>query len=332
MIRRAASIVVAVIVFAVLVRAEPTERTFSFTYAFSVRNPEQGKRLRVWFPEATSDKYQTMRVVSTTSDLPLRRTKESKYGNEMFYAETSAADKAEYRFEVVYEVTRRERLGSDEVNGPGSARLNHAQLKRYTAPDRLVPTAGKPAEIASKLVQGKTSQADKVRAIYDYVFTSMRYDKSGTGWGHGDALWACDSHRGNCTDFHSLFASMTRSQGVPTRFEIGFPLPDDKHESEIAGYHCWADFYLNGRGWIPVDISEAWKHPEKKDYFFGAHDANRIQFSMGRDLTLSPRQDGAPLNYFVYPYAESDGKEVRNIRNDFSFRDVQGGAKQAVVR
>lgn len=125
---------------------------------------------------------------------------------------------------------------------------------------------------------------------------------------------------------------MTRSQGVATRFEIGFPIPVDKHAGEIAGYHCWADFFLGGKGWIPVDISEAWKHPDKKDYFFGAHDANRVQFSTGRDLMLRPKQEGAPLNYFVYPYAESDGKELLNIRNDFSFRDRPDDVKQTALR
>ena len=64
---------------------------------------------------------------------------------------------------------------------------------------------------------------EKARAIYDYVLSNMRYDKSGTGWGHGDTLYACSAKKGNCTDFHSLFISMARSQHIPARFEIGFP-------------------------------------------------------------------------------------------------------------
>jgi hypothetical protein len=70
-----------------------------------------------------------------------------------------------------------------------------------------------------------------------------------------------------------------------------------------------------------VDISEAWKHPEKKDYFFGSHDANRVQFSMGRDLQLTPAQDGDRLNYFVYPYVEMDGKTYSNVSLNFSFAE-----------
>jgi transglutaminase-like putative cysteine protease len=200
--------------------------------------------------------------------------------------------------------------------------LSSTEKQQDLQPDLLVPVTGLPADLAAKVTQGRTQPLDKARAIYDYVFTTMRYDKTGTGWGHGDVLYACDAKKGNCTDFHSLFIAMARSQGIPARFEIGFPLPPDKHSAEIAGYHCWSDFYIDGKGWIPVDISEAWKHQEKRDYFFGSHDVNRVQFSMGRDLRLSPAQDGKPLNYFVYPYVEVDGQEFPNVALAFSFADA----------
>jgi transglutaminase-like putative cysteine protease len=185
-----------------------------------------------------------------------------------------------------------------------------------------VPTSGLPAELAAKVTQGKSQLLEKARAIYDYVFATTRYDKKSTGWGPGDVLYACDAKKGNCTDFHSPFIAMARSQGIRARFEIGFPLPADKQSSEIAGYHCWSDFYIDGKGWIPVDISEAWKHQEKRDYLFGSHDANRVQFSTGRDLPLNPPQDGKPLNYLVYPYVEVDGQEYPNVSLAFSFADA----------
>jgi transglutaminase-like putative cysteine protease len=183
-----------------------------------------------------------------------------------------------------------------------------------------VPLQGVIEELSAQETRGIQDPLGKARAIYNYVIASMRYDKSGTGWGNGDAIWACTSKRGNCTDFHSLFIGMARAAGIPSRFEIGFPLPGDQHEGAIAGYHCWAQFYLESYGWVPVDASEAWKHPDKKDYFFGAHDDNRVQFSVGRDIRLDPLQQGDPLNYFVYPYAELDGKPFA-VESKFSFQD-----------
>jgi len=159
------------------------------------------------------------------------------------------------------------------------------------------------------------------------VASTMRYDKSGEGWGRGDAIWACDSKRGNCTDFHSVLIGMMRSSQIPARFEIGFPLPQDKNEGEISGYHCWAEFYLDGLGWVPVDASEASKNPAKREYFFGAVDADRVMFTYGRDLKISPDQKGEPLNFFIYPYAESNGQPVKGIKTKFSFRDATAAAR-----
>jgi len=298
-------------------------RHFTFHYAFTVRNLPAGKRVRIWIPAAQSDAYQEVKIISAQGDLPLKKTSESRFGNQIYFAETSGSTQPELHFDVEYDVTRHERVAL----GPTAphlvaASLSSTEKQQDLQPDVLVPVTGLPADLAVRVAQGLSQPLDKARAIYDYVFTTMRYDKTGTGWGHGDVLYACDAKKGNCTDFHSLFIAMARSQGIPARFEIGFPLPPDKHSAEIAGYHCWSDFWIDGKGWIPVDISEAWKHQEKRDYFFGSHDVNRIQFSTGRDLRLSPPQDGKPLNYFVYPYVEVDGQEFPNVALAFSFTDV----------
>jgi len=297
-------------------------RHFTFHYGFTVKNLPAGKKVRVWIPAAQSDAFQEVKIISAKGDLPVKKTRESKFGNETYFAETSGAIQPELHFEVEYDVVRHERVALNPAPHLVADSLTSKERSEDLQPDALVPITGLPADLAVKVTQGKTQPLDKARAIYDYVFTTMKYDKTGTGWGHGDVLYACDAKKGNCTDFHSLFIAMARSQGIPARFEIGFPLPPDKHSAEIAGYHCWSDFYIDGKGWIPVDISEAWKHPEKREYFFGSHDVNRVQFSMGRDLRLNPAQDGKLLNYFVYPYVEVDGQEYPNVSLAFSFVDV----------
>jgi transglutaminase-like putative cysteine protease len=307
-------------------------RHFTFHYAFAVNNVPSGEKVRIWIPAAHSDSFQEVRVVSASGDLKLKKTRESKNGNEMYYAEISRANQPELHFDLTYDVVRHERIVLGVATPHLEAlKLNEKERKQDLSPDKLVPITGVPAELASSATAGKTATIDKARAIYDYVFDNMAYDKTGTGWGRGDALYACTAKKGNCTDFHSLFMAMARAQGIPTRFEIGFSLPEGNHASEIAGYHCWSDFFDPDHGWVPVDISEAWKNPVKQNYFFGAHDENRVQFTMGRDLELSPKQDGAPLNYFVYPYVEVAGKPYINISNAFSFADA-GAAGQSQGR
>ena len=73
-----------------------------------------------------------------------------------------------------------------------------------------------------------------------------------------------------------------------------------------------------------MDISEADKHPEMKEYYFGNLTEDRVTFSVGRDVDLQPKQAGPPLNFFVYPYVEVDGKPLpkEQIQLRFTYADV----------
>jgi transglutaminase-like putative cysteine protease len=119
-----------------------------------------------------------------------------------------------------------------------------------------------------------------------------------------------------------VFIALCRDLKIPAKFEIGFPLPAEKGAAEIAGYHCWAKF-LDGERWIGVDISEADKHPERKDFFFGRLPSDRVMFSTERDLQLAPPQAAGPVNFLIYPYVEVDGEPYLRQRRRFSAEDVR---------
>jgi transglutaminase-like putative cysteine protease len=304
-------------------------RSFEFTYQVHVpANADSQSPTHLWIPLPQADGYQDIRGLHISSPVSYVQGLDAEYGNA-FAAFTPTRQQSSAGFDVVLRFTavrREHKVALDRTGPPGlsAPAVREPNLERYLEPDKLVPLSGTIASLAKEHTAGDTTAIQKARHIYDYVVATMRYDKTGEGWGRGDAVWACTSKRGNCTDFHSLLIGMMRSSGIPARFEIGFPLPEGKTEGDIAGYHCWAEFYLAGVGWVPVDASEAWKNPAKRDFFFGAHDTNRIFFTYGRDIRLSPDQKGDPLNYFIYPYAETNGQPVKDLQTHFSFRDVSG--------
>jgi transglutaminase-like putative cysteine protease len=305
----------------------PPTRAFRFTYNFSVKDiPSGAKRVRVWVPVPQTDQHQTVRVLAVTAPVKTRMTREPQYGNHMMYAEIQNPAPGKVEFTLEYKIMRREYSRGDYAQlqrTDQEPRVVPASMTRLIKPDTLIPTDGKIKELAGEVTGPQRGAVSKAKAAYDYLFTTMRYDKTGSGWGRGDAVWACDAKRGNCTDFHSPFIGMLRVEGIPARFDIGFPLPENKDKGDIAGYHCWAEFYAPKTGWIPVDISEAWKAKRKQDYFFGSVDANRMQVSTGRDVMLSPKQEGPALNYFVYPYVEVDGKPYDKLDKQFGFEEVK---------
>jgi len=309
------------------VAAHAAQRSFTFTYQVRVPGNPGVKTSYLWIPLPQNDAFQTVSALKISSDVPHSEGRDPEYQNPFaVFAPNAAQTASGYDVTLQFQATRLEHavdLHSPAMRTAAAALpATDPLLRRYLEPDKLVPLSGTIADLSRQQTAGDTTPLEKARHIYYYVVATLRYDKSGEGWGRGDAIWACTAKRGNCTDFHSLFIGMMRSAGIPARFEIGFPLPEGKTEGEIPGYHCWAEFYLDGVGWIPVDASEAWKNPAKRDYFFGAHDDNRVFFSYGRDIVLSPQQQGAPLNYFIYPYAEADGQPLKGLATHFSFRDL----------
>lgn len=297
--------------------ALPMTRTFRFTYAVTVAGLPPGQAAQVWLPVPPSDEDQVVTMVGRQLPGEPKLGKEPKYGNQMLFIEARADDDGAVPLSVTYRVQRHAVQADARSKSPSAA-----EVKLFLRPDARVPITGKPlALIADK--QLPADEMELARVLYDTVNGHMRYSKEGIGWGRGDAVWACDSRFGNCSDFHSLFISLARSRRIPARFEIGFPLPPKRGRGEVAGYHCWAKFRPAGRGWVPVDISEANKNPQLADYYFGNLTPDRVTFSIGRDLTLVPKQNGPPLNFFVYPYVEVAGQPypAEKMRPKFAFED-----------
>ncbi len=311
-----------VVVFGVLgtqPAAAAESRRLVFEYKVTVSGLEAGKPVDVYIPMAQDTARQT--VIRTDLKAPIdgEEKKGDKYGNRYWHGHVDAASGKDLTFTLIHVVERRDH---------GVAKPTEGELSLFLKPNARVPVKGPLVDgIRGELGLAKdASPRAKARAIYDYVLANVEYKKTGTGWGNGDTEWACSKKYGNCTDFHALFTSLARAEGLASRFEIGFPVALEPDSGAVGGYHCWIEVALPGEGWFPIDASEAFRHPEQKDAFFGSQPADRIRFTVGRDLVLDG-QKAAPLNYFVYPHVEVGGKVRGGVETSFSYRPAT--AKEA---
>ncbi len=303
-------------------------RKFHFEYEADFENlPKNREIVEIWIPVPRDNDFQ--KITNMGIDAPIDHTfKVDELRNKLAYFRLDKSFDRDFSVSLKFDVERKEHINLRPSDNPETSEnivLKDAELKRFLSPNRLVPIDGKIKKWADEVVKkaGAKTDLQKARAVYEHIVATVKYNKSGKGWGRGDIYFACDERRGNCTDFHAIFIGYLRALGIPARFAIGFPLPSERGSADIEGYHCWAEFYLEGYGWIPIDASEAAKNPEKREYFFGALDENRVEFTIGRDLVLEPKQTGEPLNYFVYPYVEVDGKEYRDFETAFKIVDSE---------
>jgi transglutaminase-like putative cysteine protease len=307
--------------------AQPAKvREVEFTYQTDLTgiNPK-AHRVVAWIPLPREDRFQQVSAVSIESPAHVEVVNQPIGGNRLVYLSAPAPPSGSIPVTIRFKVRRVEESANIEKAQAKTREPTGGVFASYLSPDRLVPINGQIKLVSAKAGDPGGSAYEQAWAIYNYVIANMSYDKSGTGWGRGDAIYACNVKRGNCTDFHSLFIAIARSRGIPARFTIGFPLGAPSGGGTISGYHCWAEFYAGGQ-WVPVDASEAWKHPQLRQYYFGHVDANRVAFTMGRDLVLKPHQTGEPVNFLIYPYVEVDGKPLpqEQITNRFTYAALGG--------
>lgn len=299
--------------------AEAKERRALVTVSVKLVSPPSAETVRLWIPYPMSDGNQEIAGVEVDGNFTRQGVyREGRYGNPILFAEWRNVS-GERTMSYTFRVSRKELVTRDfpEKELPYS----REEFRKELAPAAVIPTDGLVKEVAGRITAGKTTNREKARAIYDWIVDNMRRDPNTKGCGLGEVEGLLSSLGGKCADLHSVFVALARAEGVPAREVFGIRLTKGAEGDMTKAQHCWAEWYLPGYGWVVVDPADVRKAIlERKiaveeagplrEYYFGAVDESRIAFGTGRDLVLNPPQAGAPLNYFMYPYAEADGKPL----------------------
>ena len=128
---------------------------------------------------------------------------------------------------------------------------------------------------AAEFAAGAADELELVKAIYDYVCSTVTYDRdkaSSVKSGYlPDPDETMSTGKGICFDYAALAASMLRSQGIPTRMIFGYVAPNGL-------YHAWNMFYTPQSGWVTVSFEVKGQDWTRMDLTFSANgaDANFI--------------------------------------------------------
>ncbi|UCD14559.1 MAG: transglutaminase domain-containing protein [Thermoplasmatales archaeon] len=302
----------------------PKVKHGKMTFDVTIRTNETATTVRLWLPYPVSNDYQKIENVTINGSYNYSGIhRDADYGTMILYAEWYRP--YEYpQMTFSYDVSRTEIIMKNFTEeGPLPV-----DVDEFLLPTNLGPTTGEVKDHADQITEGKTTILGKATAIYDYLVEHGERDPNLSFCGDGDVCELLQNLRGKCVDFSSVFVALSRSVGVPAREILGTRIAKD---GDITGaYHCRAEFYLPGYGWIPVDPSDVAKlmlkenlelnDPkvmEARDYYFGAQTETYIDLSTGRDVILNPEQETGPLNYFMYPYAEVEGEPLDFISQEY---------------
>jgi len=288
---------------------------------FDLSQQARDQVVELWIPYPVSSEYQDITGIRVSGDYAESAVyADKKYRTPILYARWEKGAESR-RLTLSFKGERQEVVRRDLPEK--EAAWNPADFALWLAPTSLGPIDGAVGELAAKITEGKSTLPAKAKAIYDWICENMYRDPATVGCGPGDVCALLQQPGGKCTDIHSVFVALCRAAGIPAREVFGIRLGKKDVQDITSWQHCWAEFYLPGYGWVPVDPADVRKLMLKKNlklddpetaklrsYFWGAWDAYRIELAMGRDLILNPPQQGGPLNTFGYPYAEVGGEPL----------------------
>lgn len=86
----------------------------------------------------------------------------------------------------------------------------------------------------------------------------------------------CGAGKSDCGGLSNLFVATLRSQGIPARTLSGRWATSADEKEKLGGqpfyqYHVKAEFFVDGVGWVPVDMASAILHDRSEGglYYFG---------------------------------------------------------------
>jgi transglutaminase-like putative cysteine protease len=314
-------------------------RTFEITTRVEIVKPQGVSRAWVPVPSIESD-YQKVLGTTWSGNGTARLAHDGKYGAGMVVTEWGPAEKAPV-LEVKSAFATQNRATDFSKRDP-SIRIDAATARFATEATDLIRTDGIVRKTAQEVTRGKRTDADKARAIYEWIVDNTQRNPKTRGCGIGDIASMLESGdlSGKCADLNALYVGLARAVNLPARDVYGLRVARSEFGYRSLGVgspnvtraqHCRAEVFLTGYGWVPVDPADVRKVvleekekpvtladpvvPPVRAKLFGAWEMNWLAYNEAHDVKL-PGSNGPAIAFFMYPQAETSGVRLDSLDPD----------------
>lgn len=250
-----------------------------------------GERIRAWLPYPHGD-------ISRQTNVKFIEASQANYvmsnnvvPHSSIYMEKEAQAGKPTTFSVEYEFTSQgewiDLSMIDEKTGFG----HPSKLSDYVA-------ERSPHTQFSERLKGLTDEVTKnadgtietVEAIYKYIVENYPW-ASALEYSTIKNIpeYAIENKKGDCGQVALLLITMLRYKNVPARWQSGWMM----HPGEV-NLHDWAEYYIEGVGWIPIDVSfgrtDVKSNPLPKKFFMSGIDSYRLYINKDYSGTFYPEK------------------------------------------
>lgn len=268
----------------------PVEITLDYTLTIDPDAVPEGETIRCWlpYPRQNHSRQTGIRLISASTpdyfispDSAIHRT---------IYMEARARKGASTVFNVSYSY-RSSGQYFDRANLKILPYNRSSEIyRRYTAEQRpQICFTENVKHLADSIAGSESGPLETIRKIYYWFSNNIPW---------AGALeysiipnipeYVISNRRGDCGMQTMLFMSMLRFKGIPVRWQSGWKMTPGGEN-----LHDWWEVYLEGPGWIPVDISYGLQYSpvlKTREFFISGIDSYRLIINDGISGILFPEK------------------------------------------
>lgn len=200
---------------------------------------------------------------------------------------------------------------------------NSEIYRKYTGESENTVISPEIRQKSAEILGDETNPYLQARLIYRYIVENIRYGltphNANDALNHPTSVFVHDEGYGDCGAHAIYFTALCRAAGIPARSTGG-------NELIVPGGsgHIWAEYYIPGYGWIPVDPSLAVVVSLSRntdvetremmiDYLGGNLDPYRLIFQNDTDLRIVPPEEEPSFFGVSFQSPRAECREMEEI-------------------
>jgi transglutaminase-like putative cysteine protease len=231
---------------------EPKRMKVTYTITVSPNVVPDGKVVRCWllFPHRGIPRQTDIQLISASED-KYELAPDTAIHSTLYMEKLAEADKP-IVFSETFEYTSSAEWHPLKPENIKPYDKSSDLYKVYTSErEKHVVFSKRMKDLAIELTGNETNPLLKARRIFQYINDNYPW-ASAREYSTIDNIpeYVLDNHKGDCGQVTLLFITLCRISGIPAHFQSGFMV----HPGE-NNLHDWCEIYLEGPGWVPVDMS-----------------------------------------------------------------------------
>ena len=263
---------------------------------------------KLWMSMPTSDDSQDI-VIRNIFPKPAEISEDTEQGNQIgIWSLVPEQDKLTLLVKMEISGESKDVITNVDVTNIAPYQKETKLFRRFTASGEWINTEGTVADRAQSIVGTETNPYMQAKALFRWMNDNMNFVPANQV--ERSAKTTLMRRNGDCGQYSILFTAMCRSLEIPARVVSGFWIN--------GGRHRWAEFYIEGQGWVPVDIAAAqvlmpdhvvFSESEKElflkqrkistsnpEWFFGNSPASLIRVTIGNNIPV-PSKTGKTVRF-----------------------------------